>query len=133
MVSPRHALLRSSPVMWGHNMRRFFLAFALASLLGICDALAAGCTITTQSGTNTTLTCFANADSNFSLTSDPGLPTVTGTNWTSGTAQNTTQSVISSEGAAAVLIQFVQTSTITGGVITIQGAYDSTGSNFITV
>lgn len=59
-----------------------------------------------------------------------GTP-ISGTGWTSGTANNSTQPLLTNTSAIALLIQLTQTSTITGGAITFQYAPD--GSTFISI
>lgn len=76
-------------------------------------------------------------DQSGNLLTFPGLEFITGAAWTSGTAGGTfqyqtgTTTVGQLLGAPAVLIQLDQTTTITGGAVTIQGTYD--GINWVTV
>src|SRR5215471_14628374 len=62
--------------------------------------------------------------SNWPVIATPQILTSTGTGWTSGTAGNTTQSLMSSGGWPALLVQLNQTSTISGGAVTFEGTYD---------
>ena len=62
---------------------------------------------------------------------NPGLVTSAGTGWTSGTAGNTTQALMSSGGWPALLVQLNQTSTISGGAVTFEGTYD--GTNWVSI
>lgn len=59
-----------------------------------------------------------------------GTP-ISGTGWTSATANNTSQPLLTNTSAIALLIQLTQTSTITGGAVTFQYAPD--GSTFISI
>lgn len=64
--------------------------------------------------------------------SHPYAFAIAGTGWTSGTALNTTQSILpAGYGAPAVLVQLQQTSTISGGAVTFQGTYD--GTNWVSI
>lgn len=59
------------------------------------------------------------------------LPTTltTGSNWTSATTVNTTQTIYSGTNVKVVLVQVDVTSTVTGGAITFQLSYD--GTNYV--
>lgn len=59
-----------------------------------------------------------------------GTP-VTGTGWTSATANNSTQALVVNSSVTAILVQLNQTTTITGGVVTFQ--YNGDGASFITI
>lgn len=61
----------------------------------------------------------------------PGT-TITGTAWNSGTANNTTQALLTSTSATAALVQLDQTTTITVGAVTFQISYDG-GANYVAV
>ncbi len=73
-----------------------------------------------------------------SLAAQPGANTVnygitarTLTGWTSGTSLNATQTLTTSLGPPAILLQLNQTSTISAGATTIEGTFD--GTNWVTV
>lgn len=76
-------------------------------------------------------------DQSGNLLTFPGNEFITGATWTSATTGGTFQyqtgtvTVGQHLGAPAVLIQLDQTTTITGGAVTIQGTYD--GTNWVTV
>jgi hypothetical protein len=56
----------------------------------------------------------------------PWAYTTTGTGWTTATAGNATQAIMTvGQGASAVLVQLVQGSTISGGVVTFECTYDA--------
>src|SRR5208283_3854705 len=67
----------------------------------------------------------------------PGVQFIAGAAWTSATAVNTLQyangttTIGQVSGAAAILVQLDQTTTLTGGAVTIQGTYDNI--NWVTV
>ena len=65
----------------------------------------------------------------------PGNTTTTLAAWNSSTTVNTTQTIASvrASGAPAILVQLNQTTTLTAGAVTFEGAYDSTGSNWTTI
>lgn len=68
--------------------------------------------------------CQSDGDGNLKVSL--GIVPTTLTGWTSATALNTSQVVMVNHGAPAILIQLNQTSTITGGAVTIEGTYDGT-------
>lgn len=112
----------------------FLFATLLGLVLGSASAWATGCSSATDGNITiggNTFACSLDKNGNTVLTSAIGQPSATGTVWNSGTAGSTTQAVPGGSGAAAMQITFDQTSTITGGAITIQGSYDNT--NWLTV
>ena len=76
-------------------------------------------------------------DQSGNLLTFPGVENETGAAWTSATGLNTLQyqtgttTIGQLSGASAVLIQLDQTTTLTGGAVTIQGTFD--GINWVTV
>jgi hypothetical protein len=92
------------------------------------------CAVTTGPPTYTTaqtdpLSC--DTAGNVRAVATPGAALTTLTGWTSATGGNTTQSLYSTGGWPAVLLQLDQTSTISGGVVTIEGSFD--GTNWVTI
>lgn len=72
------------------------------------------------------------ADYNGNLKIAPGIATTSLTAITSATGTGAiSPSILVNDGAPAVLLQLNQTTTITGGAVTIQGTYD--GSNWVSV
>lgn len=71
------------------------------------------------------------ADSAGNLRTVPNISTQTLTVWDSSTPLNSTQTLLSNSGAAAVVIQLNQTSTITAGAVTFEGSFDSTNWSVI--
>ena len=51
--------------------------------------------------------------------------------WNSGTSLNATQTIFTSSGCEAVLVQLTQTTTLTAGAVTFEASYD--GSTWVTV
>lgn len=78
-----------------------------------------------------TFACFIDPNGNTLLASAIGQVSTQGTVWNSSTAGSSTQLLPGGTGAAAYQVTYNQTSTITGGAITLQGSYDNT--NWITV
>jgi hypothetical protein len=70
------------------------------------------------------------ADQAGSLRVFPGIAYQTMSTWTSATALNATQTIFSNSGAAAVLVQVDQTTTLTAGAITFEVSGD--GATWIT-
>lgn len=59
------------------------------------------------------------------------LVTSTLSGWTSATALNATQTLLSANGAPAILVQLNQTTTLSAGAVTFEGTYD--GTNWVTI
>lgn len=84
-----------------------------------------------------TQTVSLQSDQSGNLLGFPGAQTKTGAAWNSSTAINTLQyptgttTVGAPLGAAAVIVQLDQTTTLTGGAVTFQGTYD--GINWVTI
>src|SRR5208282_2302095 len=75
----------------------------------------------------------ANIDAlgNLQTLSSPAALVQTATAWTSGTALNTTQALLTTGGYPAIVLQLNQGSTITAGAVTFEGTYD--GINWATI
>lgn len=71
------------------------------------------------------------AQGNLSAMMSPAAPSNTATPWTSGTAINSTQTLLSAGGYPAILLQLNQGSTITAGAVTFEGTFD--GINWVTI
>jgi hypothetical protein len=56
----------------------------------------------------------------------PGIALTTGTSWAAGTASGTTQPIMTSQGAPAVLVQLKEGAGITAGAVVFDGTYDGT-------
>lgn len=61
----------------------------------------------------------------------PGIALAALSAWNSGTSLNATQNIFTNSGAAAVLVQLTQTTTLTAGAITFEVSYDN--SNWSTI
>jgi hypothetical protein len=70
-------------------------------------------------------------DQSGALRTFAGMPTATLSAWTSATSINATQTIFSNSGADAVLVQLVQTTTITVGAATFEVTFD--GTNWVTI
>jgi hypothetical protein len=61
----------------------------------------------------------------------PGIALTTLSAWNSGTSLNATQNIFTNSGAASVLVQLTQTTTLTAGAVTFEVSYDN--SNWSTI
>jgi hypothetical protein len=71
------------------------------------------------------------ADQAGNLRIAPGIATTTLSAWTSATSLNATQTIYTNSGAPAVLLQLVQTTTLSAGAVTVEVSYD--GTNWVTI
>jgi hypothetical protein len=71
------------------------------------------------------------ADQAGNLRVAPGVALAALSAWNSGTALNATQTVFTNSGCPAVLVQLVQTTTLTAGAVTAEVTYD--GTNWVTI
>lgn len=116
-------------------MKRILIAVA-AFLIFNSEVFAAACTnpVSVKDGAGTAMNFNTTVDGSSNCTSNimPGAVLTTLTGWTSATALNATQTIMSANGGApAILLQLDQTSTLTVGATTIEGTYD--GTNWVSV
>ena len=113
---------------------------AIASGVGTATGFAignAGLYSTTQPAPTNGQAVELQLDQSGNLLTIGGVQTKTGTAWTTATTINTlqfatgTSTVGAPLGAASIVVQLDQTTTITGGAVTFQGTYD--GSNWVTI
>lgn len=71
------------------------------------------------------------ADQAGNIRTFPGVALSTLSAWNSGTALNATQTIFTNSGAAAVLVQLTQTTTLTAGAVTFEVSYDGSTWNTI--
>jgi hypothetical protein len=107
-----------------------FLAWSSAAAFAACTPPAV---MHDFPGTSFNMSLIAGPDGNCTSVNSavPAIGVSTGTGWTSGTAGNTTQALMSAGGWPAIAVQLNQTSTISGGAVTFEGTYD--GTNWVSV
>jgi hypothetical protein len=118
-------------------VRRLLLGLVCLVSLG-AHAHAANCTnpVAVKDGAGTSMNFNTTVDGSNNCTSNifPGVVLTTLSGWTSATALNATQTVMSANaGAPAILLQLNQTSTISAGAVTFEGTYDGTNWDTIPV
>lgn len=115
-------------------MKRILIAAFL--IFSSSEVFAAACTnpVGVKDGAGTSMNFNTTVDGSSNCTSNviPGAVLTTLSGWTSATALNTTQTIMSANGGApAILLQLDQTSTLTVGATTIEGTYD--GTNWVSI
>lgn len=71
------------------------------------------------------------ADQAGNIRTFPGIALTTLSAWNNGTSLNATQNIFTNSGAASVLVQLTQTTTLTAGAVTFEVTYDN--SNWSTI